>query len=59
MRASLSCRSKDCELMLSTCFLLCALTGVDLKEIEKCVGDPSADVDNPVLKAEQESQVNS
>ncbi|XP_059462279.1 vacuolar-sorting receptor 1-like isoform X1 [Corylus avellana] len=31
--------------------------GVDLKEIEKCVGDPTADVDNPVLKAEQESQI--
>jgi hypothetical protein len=44
--------------MLSTCFLLCALTGVDIKEIEKCVGNPTADMDNPILKAEQESQVN-
>jgi len=39
--------------------LLCTLTDVDLKKIENCVGDPSADVDNPVLKAEQDAQVNS
>lgn len=30
---------------------------VDLKKIENCVGDPSADVDNPVLKAEQDAQI--
>jgi hypothetical protein len=31
--------------------------GVDLKKIKDCVGDPHADVDNPVLKAEQDAQV--
>ncbi|KAK3031179.1 hypothetical protein RJ639_035336 [Escallonia herrerae] len=31
--------------------------GIDLKEIDKCIGDPDADVDNPVLKDEQEAQV--
>jgi len=31
--------------------------GVDLKKIKDCVGDPLADVENPVLKAEQEAQV--
>nr|GMC83594.1 vacuolar-sorting receptor 3 [Ipomoea batatas] len=31
--------------------------GLDLKGIEKCMGDPSADADNPVLKEEQDAQV--
>ncbi|WJX82329.1 Vacuolar-sorting receptor 1 [Trifolium repens] len=31
--------------------------GVDLKKIKDCVGDPHADVDNPVLKAEQDAQI--
>ncbi|XP_027350041.1 vacuolar-sorting receptor 1-like isoform X1 [Abrus precatorius] len=31
--------------------------GVDLKKIKDCVGDPHANVDNPVLKAEQEAQI--
>lgn len=31
--------------------------GFDVKQIEKCVGDPEADTDNPVLKAEQDTQV--
>lgn len=30
---------------------------IDLKKVDKCIGDPDADVENPVLKAEQESQV--
>ena len=58
MRATLSYRLKDSKLRF-LCFLLCTLTDVDLKKIENCVGDPSADVDNPVLKAEQDAQVNS
>ncbi|KAM7526594.1 hypothetical protein LguiA_016496 [Lonicera macranthoides] len=33
--------------------LLC----VDLKQIDKCIGDPDADEDNPVLKAEQDAQI--
>lgn len=32
-------------------------SGIDLKKVDKCIGDPEADVENPVLKAEQESQV--
>lgn len=31
--------------------------GIDIKQVEKCVGDPDADSDNPILKGEQESQV--
>ncbi|CAL5434145.1 unnamed protein product [Camellia sinensis] len=31
--------------------------GLDLKKIEKCMGDPNADSDNPVLKEEQDAQV--
>ena len=38
--------------------LWCTLTGSDLKKIENCVGDPNADIDNPVLKAEQYAHVN-
>lgn len=30
---------------------------IDARHIRDCVGDPMADVDNPVLKAEQEAQV--
>ncbi|KAM7467900.1 hypothetical protein LguiB_015462 [Lonicera macranthoides] len=31
--------------------------GVDVKEIDQCMGDPNADAHNPVLKAEQEAQI--
>lgn len=31
--------------------------GVDLKKVDECIGDPDADVENPVLKAEQEAQI--
>ncbi|KAL8517033.1 hypothetical protein ACS0TY_015316 [Phlomoides rotata] len=31
--------------------------GVDVKKIDECIGDTEADVDNPVLKAEQETQI--
>uniref|UniRef100_A0A1J3HC00 Vacuolar-sorting receptor 1 n=1 Tax=Noccaea caerulescens TaxID=107243 RepID=A0A1J3HC00_NOCCA len=30
---------------------------IDLKKVDKCIGDPNADVENPILKAEQESQI--
>ena len=26
---------------------------MDVKQIDKCIGDPTADMDNPTLKAEQ------
>lgn len=32
-------------------------TGLDVQKIDKCMGDPSADADNPVLKEEQDAQV--
>lgn len=31
--------------------------GMDVKKIDKCIGDIDADVENPILKAEQEAQV--
>ncbi|KAF7146664.1 hypothetical protein RHSIM_Rhsim04G0121500 [Rhododendron simsii] len=31
--------------------------GIDVKQIDKCIGDPDADVDNQVLKSEQEAQI--
>ncbi|KAK4795883.1 hypothetical protein SAY86_028209 [Trapa natans] len=31
--------------------------GMDLKKIDECMGDPDADADNPVLKAEQDTQI--
>lgn len=34
-----------------------AYSGLDLRKIEKCMGDPDADTDNPVLKMEQNAQV--
>jgi hypothetical protein len=33
--------------------------GVDLEKIDKCIGEPEADVENEVLKAEQDTQVRS
>lgn len=32
-------------------------SGLDLKKINECIGDPDADKENPVLKAEQDAQV--
>lgn len=32
-------------------------TGLDASKIDKCIGDPNADADNPVLKEEQDAQV--
>ncbi|KAJ0801109.1 putative EGF-like calcium-binding domain, PA domain, complement Clr-like EGF [Helianthus annuus] len=31
--------------------------GLDLRKIEKCMGDPTADSDNPLLKEEQNAQI--
>ncbi|TVT96771.1 hypothetical protein EJB05_58012 [Eragrostis curvula] len=31
--------------------------GLDIEKINKCVGDPDADEENPVLKAEQDAQI--
>ncbi|XP_038903802.1 vacuolar-sorting receptor 1-like isoform X2 [Benincasa hispida] len=31
--------------------------GMDLNKIKDCIGDPGADVENPILKAEQDAQI--
>ncbi|KAG0500594.1 hypothetical protein HPP92_000666 [Vanilla planifolia] len=31
--------------------------GLDLKRIDKCIGDPDANEENPILKAEQDAQI--
>jgi hypothetical protein len=31
--------------------------GVDMNKIKDCIGDLNADVENPILKAEQDAQV--
>ncbi|KAJ8439609.1 hypothetical protein Cgig2_017176 [Carnegiea gigantea] len=31
--------------------------GLDLKQVQKCMGDPDADAENPVLREEQEAQI--
>ncbi|TVU47150.1 hypothetical protein EJB05_06737 [Eragrostis curvula] len=41
-------------------FVPCAIVGncgLDMEKINKCVGDPEADEDNEILKAEQDSQI--
>jgi hypothetical protein len=32
-------------------------TGLEFEKVNKCIGDPEADKENPVLKAEQDAQV--
>jgi hypothetical protein len=36
---------------------ICQSLGLDGKKIDKCMGDPKANSDNPVLKEEQDAQV--
>lgn len=43
--------------MNSTVIVCFNFAGLDLKSIEKCMGDPNADSDNLVLKEEQDAQV--
>lgn len=38
-------------------FQCCDPTDLPLEKIKKCIGDPDADVENQVLKTEQELQV--
>lgn len=57
---SSSIHSWICRLYIGSQFILSlviCLKGVDVKKIDQCIGDPEADVDNPVLKAEQDAQV--
>jgi hypothetical protein len=41
-------------------YLYCFIfqTGLDVKKVDKCMGDPNADSDHPLLKMEQDAQVN-
>jgi hypothetical protein len=32
-------------------------TGLDVKKVDKCMGDPNADSDHPLLKMEQDAQI--
>lgn len=41
----------------SLCICLTFCTGLDVDMIDKCMGDPDADSENPVLKEEQQAQV--
>lgn len=43
--------------MFVTVLLSLFCIGLDSKSIEKCMGGPNADSDNPVLKEEQDAQV--
>ena len=51
---SMFIESKEKQASEYCCF---ANLGVDLKKIDICIGDPKADVENEVLKAEQHVQV--
>jgi hypothetical protein len=33
------------------------ITGLDVKKVDKCMGDPNADSDHPLLKLELDAQV--
>lgn len=41
----------------ANCFDVSTLTGLDVKKVDKCMGDPNADSDHPLLKMEQDAQV--
>lgn len=45
------------KISLLQIYLSVVSTGLDIEKIHKCVGDPEADKENPVLKAEQDAQV--
>jgi len=45
--------------LLSIKYSMCQfpVTGLEMEKINKCIGDPEADVENEILKAEQDAQV--
>ncbi|KAI4342038.1 hypothetical protein MLD38_026700 [Melastoma candidum] len=43
--------------MVSSNLLVTTADWLDIQKIEKCMGDPNADSDNPVLKEEQDAQI--
>ncbi|GER55706.1 vacuolar sorting receptor family protein [Striga asiatica] len=54
---SIRCPMKDNKYTKECADEVIRSLGVDVKKIDECVGDTEADVDNPILKAEQESQI--
>ncbi|GJM84346.1 hypothetical protein PR202_ga00006 [Eleusine coracana subsp. coracana] len=41
----------------NTCDVFTLTTGLDVKKVDKCMGDPNADSDHPLLKLEQDAQI--
>ncbi|KAH6832406.1 vacuolar sorting receptor-like protein 1 [Perilla frutescens var. hirtella] len=54
---SIRCPMKDNKYNKECADQVIKSLGVDVKKIDECVGDTDADVDNPILKAEQEAQI--
>jgi len=41
----------------NSCNIFTLEIGLDVKKVDKCMGDPNADLDHPLLKMEQDAQV--
>ncbi|CAH9089037.1 unnamed protein product [Cuscuta epithymum] len=54
---SIRCPMKDKKYTKDCADQVIKTLGIDVKKVDKCVGDPEADVENPVLKVEQEAQI--
>ncbi|XP_019187165.1 PREDICTED: vacuolar-sorting receptor 1-like isoform X1 [Ipomoea nil] len=54
---SIRCPMKDKKYTEECANEVIRALGVDVKQIDKCIGDPGADADNHILKAEQEAQI--
>ncbi|KAL6574475.1 Vacuolar-sorting receptor 1 [Orobanche minor] len=54
---SIRCPMKDKKYTKECADEVIRSLGVDVRKIDECVGDTEADVDNPILKAEQEAQI--
>nr|GMD43257.1 vacuolar-sorting receptor 1-like isoform X1 [Ipomoea batatas] len=54
---SIRCPMKDKKYTEECANEVIRALGIDVKQIDKCIGDPGANVDNPILKAEQEAQI--
>lgn len=54
---SIRCPMKDKKYTKECAEEVIKSLGVDLKKINDCVGNPEADEDNPILKAEQDAQI--
>ncbi|MQM09101.1 hypothetical protein Taro_041965 [Colocasia esculenta] len=54
---SIRCPMKDKKYTKECADKVIHSLGLDLKKIDKCIGDPDADEENPILKAEQDAQI--